>query len=127
MRERAGDDFPILGPGDMANLVAYLFVRRYSDQEGDAKRGAVVFEAKGCASCHSNRPGRNAIAPDLAASNERYSAVTLSAAVFRHGPEMLDTMQKRKIQWPRFSPAEMLDLIGFLNSRLVPRVAGLEN
>jgi cytochrome c2 len=128
MRERAGNDYPILGPGDMGNLVAYLFVKRYSDKEGDPKRGAAVFEAKGCASCHrSGSPRRPAIGPDLTASTERYSAVTLSAAVFRHGPEMLETMQKRNIKWPRFSPAEMLDLIGFLNSRLVPHVATLKN
>lgn len=123
MHQRAGNDFPIFGPGDMTNLVAYLFAKRYSDQEGDVKRGAVVFERKGCASCHRNSRDKSAPAPDLAAATERYSAVTVSAAVFRHGSKMLETMKSRKMSWPQFSPTEMRDLIGFLNSRLVPRVA----
>jgi cytochrome c2 len=127
MRERAGNDFPILGPGDMSNLVAYLFARRYSEQEGDARRGSMVYQSKGCATCHENERGKNAVAPDLKTATERYSAITVSASVFRHGPAMLETMQKRNIKWPQFTTAEMQDLIGFLNSRLVRRVAGHEN
>jgi cytochrome c2 len=126
MQQRAGQAFPILGPGDMANLVAYLFTRRYFDQEGNPGRGARVFESKGCASCH-DRGRHETGAPDLTASTERYSPVTVAASLFRHGPSMLETMRSRNVKWPQFTMAEMQDLIGFLNSRLVRLAAGPQN
>jgi len=122
MQQRAGQSFPILGPGDMSNLVAYLFTRRYFDQEGNPARGARVFQSKGCASCHDRRR-REIGAPDLTASTERYSPVTLAASLFRHGPAMLETMRRQNAKWPQFTTAEMQDLIGFLNSRLVSLTA----
>lgn len=126
MYQRAGADFPIFGPGDMANLVAYLFSQRYFDQEGDPARGARVFEAKGCAGCH-DRDRRETGAPDLSIANERYSPVTIAASVFRHGRSMLYLMRTRNVAWPQFSTGEMQDLIGFLNSRLVAQAASSEN
>jgi hypothetical protein len=36
---------------------------------------------------------------------------------------MLETMRRRNAAWPQFTTAEMQDLIGFLNSRLVPLAA----
>jgi len=126
MQQSAGQGFPILGPGDMANLVAYLFTQRYFDQEGNPGRGARVFESKGCASCHDRRQHETG-APDLTKSTERYSPVTVAASLFRHGPSMLETMRSRNEKWPQFTTAEMQDLIGFLNSRLVRLAAGPEN
>lgn len=125
MSQRAGQDFPVFGPGDMANLVAYLFTQRYFDQEGDPERGARVFEAKGCASCH-NRRRRETGAPDLSIATERYSPVTMAASLFRHGPTMLEAMKRQNVAWPHFSNTEMQDLIGFLNSRLVRLAASDE-
>jgi len=122
MQQRAGEDFPILGPGDMSNLVAYLFSQRYFDEAGNVVRGGTVFENKGCASCHNRRRPETG-APDLSISSERYSPITISASLFRHGPEMFKAMGQRNVSWPRFTPSEMRDLIGFLNSRLVPYVA----
>jgi cytochrome c2 len=122
MRQRAGDDFPIFGPGDMSNLVAYLFAQRYFEKQGNAARGARVFETKGCASCHE-RLRRETGAPDLAVANERYSPITVAASLFRHGPAMLERMEKQNVSWPRFTATEMEDVIAFLNSRLVQHVA----
>jgi cytochrome c2 len=123
MHQRAGDSFPILGPGDMSNLVAYLFAQRYFYGEGDAARGAKVFQTKSCATCHEKQR-RQTGAPDLTTAPERYSPITISAAVFRHGSAMLDTMQKNNVRWPQFTAGEMSDLIAYLNSRLVIRLAG---
>jgi hypothetical protein len=39
------------------------------------------------------------------------------AALTHHGPAMLDRMQEKHIVWPRFSGAEMSDLIAYLNTR----------
>jgi cytochrome c2 len=121
MRQKAGDKFPILQPGDMANLVAYLFAQRYFDEEGDAERGARVYESKNCVLCHDvNR--RQTHAPDLAMVTERFSPITVSAAVWRHGPAMIEAMDHQELAWPHFKGSEMADLITYLNKRLVMRV-----
>ncbi len=123
MRRRAGDKFPILAPGEMSNLVAYLFSQRHFDDQGDADRGARVFESKKCAMCHERaRPQTHA--PDLAMATERFSPITIAAAVWRHGPTMLQAMQDQEIAWPTFRGSEMTDLIAFLNRRVVIRIGG---
>src|SRR5439155_9456008 len=38
MHSRAADEPPVLGRGDMTNLVAYLFAQRYFDEQGNAER-----------------------------------------------------------------------------------------
>jgi mono/diheme cytochrome c family protein len=122
MHSRAGDTFPILGPGDMRNLVAYLFAQRYFDEQGNVQRGARVFEAKNCAGCHEQRRKETG-ATDLTLGTERFSPITISAAVWRHGPSMFETIQKQNLTWPELKPSEMSDLIAYLNSRLVRRIA----
>jgi cytochrome c2 len=126
MRERAGNKFPILDPGDMSNLVAYLFAQRYFYEEGDVERGAQVFESKNCILCHQLRKEQTG-APDLAMATERYSPITIAAAVWRHGPTMSRMMKEQEIPWPEFNAREMSDLIAFLNNRLVISVSGPHN
>jgi cytochrome c2 len=123
MRQRAGQKFPTLSPGDMSNLAAYLFEQRYFDEEGSPERGARVFESKNCVVCHEvNR--KETRAPDLAMATERYSPVTIAAAVWRHGPAMHQVMSERELVWPTFKGSEMSDLIAFLNKRLVIQISG---
>jgi cytochrome c2 len=122
MHSRAQTKFPVFGPGDMTNLVAYLFAQRYFDQEGNIQRGARVFETKNCVVCHEQQR-RQTGAPDLTLATERYSPITISTAVWRHGASMFETIQRQKLTWPNLKPSEMLDLITFLNSRLVYRIA----
>jgi cytochrome c2 len=122
MRQVAGKRFPTLSPGDMSNLVAYLFEQRYFYEEGSPERGARVFEAKNCVLCHEVKR-QETHAPDLAMATERYSPVTIAAAVWRHGPAMHQTMKEKELAWPVFKGSEMSDLIAFLNKRLVIRIS----
>jgi cytochrome c2 len=122
MNSRAGTSFPVLGRGDLSNLVAYLFARRYFDEEGNVERGARIFKTKNCVVCHEyQRPQTGA--PDLTLGTERFSTITISAAVWRHGPSMLRASQQQKLPWPELKASEMADLISFLNSRLISRIA----
>ena len=122
MQQKAGAKFPILGPGDMTNLVAYLFAQRYFDEEGDAERGARLYESKNCVLCHDIRRQQTG-APNLAAVTERFSPITVATAVWRHGPAMIETMERQDVPWPQFKGSEMSDLIAFLNRRLVIRIS----
>jgi hypothetical protein len=75
--------------------------------------------------CHEQQR-RQTGAPDLTISTERYSPITMSAAIWRHGPAMIEALDRQKLQWPELKPSEMADLITYLNSRLVRRIARLE-
>jgi hypothetical protein len=56
MHARAGTRFPVLGPGDMSNLVAYLFAERYFYEEGNVAKGGSFFEQS--VSCAMNNVER---------------------------------------------------------------------
>jgi len=38
------------------------------------------------------------------------------AALWEHGPRMLESMTQRNVAWPRFTAQQMADLIAYLNS-----------
>jgi mono/diheme cytochrome c family protein len=123
MQERAGQEgLPKLEDGAMTHLVGYLFSQRYFSEPGDPRTGALVYEAKRCIVCHELERGVTG-APDLTGSTERFSPITMTASLWNHGPQMLRSLEERGFSWPVFEDAEMRDLIAYLNSRLVPRVA----
>jgi hypothetical protein len=62
-------------------------------------------------------------AQDLTQSTEAFSPITLTASVWRHGPAMLKTMKQQNIEWPVFEKSEMTDLIAWLNSRIITKIA----
>ena len=121
MRRRAGST-PELKAGEMPDLVAFLFSQRYFQDRGDALKGKRVFEEKSCATCHEQRRKETG-APDLTQVTETFSPITLTAAVWKHGPTMMGEMKRMNISWPEFKDQEMPDLIAYLNSRLILRVA----
>jgi hypothetical protein len=71
-----------------------------------------VFARKHCASCHdspsSGAPGRAAMA-------DRMTSYGMVAALWKHGPAMMDRMQLQKIPWPPFKGSEMADLTTYLH------------
>jgi mono/diheme cytochrome c family protein len=121
MRRRG--PIPKLKDGTMADLVAFLFSSRYFFEPGNVDRGKQVYRAKNCALCHESRR-RELGAPDLSKSVEAFSPITLTAAAWSHGDSMIKTMQQQRIPWPEFKGREMADLIAYLNSTLIVKVAG---
>jgi hypothetical protein len=121
MRRQAGST-PRLNSGEMADLIAFLFSQRYFMDQGNASRGRRVYEVKGCAKCHEERLTETG-ASDLSQVTTFFSPITLTSAVWRHGPAMLESMKAQRISWPEFSGSEMTDLITYLNSRLTSRIA----
>jgi mono/diheme cytochrome c family protein len=124
MRKRAGST-PKLKAGQMPDLIAYLFAQRYFFEPGDVVRGKKVYEDKNCATCHQDR--RNATgASDLSRAVEMFSPVILTSAGWRHGITMTRTMKPQGLDWPVFKGREMADLISYLNSIRIVRIASLK-
>jgi mono/diheme cytochrome c family protein len=103
-----------LEPGEMREVLSYVWAAQFFESSGDAGRGKRVFAAKRCAACHDNASSG---APSLAHDARSVSGITMVSALWRHGPTMLALMMERKMPWPRFDAREMSDLIAYLNTR----------
>jgi mono/diheme cytochrome c family protein len=123
MAGRAGGKLPQLERGEMIDIGAYLFARSYFDEKGDVSEGQMVF-GENCAACHGGRR-QEFRAPDLALNPERFSPVTLTAALWSHDRAIQQIGARAGIPAPHFEGREMVHLIAYLNSRLVTRVAPL--
>jgi len=104
---------PALSEDEMRRIVSYVWARQFFADSGDAGRGKRVFAQKNCAACHSD-PASGA--PSLAHGKDGYSPVVMVAALWKHGPRMLDRMQQKNLPWPRFTSSEMSDLVAYLNT-----------
>ena len=120
-RGQTGYQPPKLQPGEMSNLIALLFAQSYFFERGDSIHGRYIFQSKGCADCHEQRRKETG-APDLSQAPEAYSPITMTSAIWSHGPAMLQTMRHNRRSWPQFQGSEMADLIAYLNSRLLPSI-----
>jgi mono/diheme cytochrome c family protein len=98
-----------LAPGEMGQLIGYVWTQQYFTGTGNADRGRRVFTEKHCTTCH-NDPASGA--PQL---GKGQSDITMVSALWEHGPRMLTMMTAKKIAWPRFTTQEMDDLVAFLN------------
>jgi len=121
MRNKGGQTEK-LAPGDMRNLIAFLFAQRFFFEPGDAARGRKVYEAESCGNCHETRRTETR-APDLTLATEAFSPIVLTASIWKHGPAMLKAMKQQNLEWPEFEKSEMTDLIAWLNSRIVKKIA----
>jgi mono/diheme cytochrome c family protein len=98
-----------LSPGDMQQLIGYIWGKQYFTGSGNADRGKKVFAGKNCATCHNDATSG---APKL---GKGQSDITMVSALWEHGPRMLAEMNTKRIIWPRMSAQEMDDLVAFLN------------
>jgi mono/diheme cytochrome c family protein len=121
MAARSGGRLPQLERGQMADIGSYLFAKHYFDEPGNVADGQMVY-GENCAACHGGRR-QEFNAPDLALSVERFSPVTMTAALWRHDKAIQEMAGRARIPAPQFDDGDMADLIAYLNSRLVIRVA----
>lgn len=109
---KMGKELPELRPEEMKRIVGYLWSIQFFGERGDPARGQKVFTAKNCSACHGAAASG---APNLAEYKGRFSATSMVAALWRHGPAMLARMNMNKVAWPTFTRAQMADLIAYLN------------
>ena len=97
---------------EMRRLVGYLVSTQFYEERGDLNQGKRVFASKHCGVCH-NDPSSGA--PARSAMAGRMTSFDMVAALWKHGPEMLNRMRLKNISWPRFSGSEMADLAAYLH------------
>lgn len=104
-----------LAPNEMSDLLAFLASLRYFEPQGSAAEGRQVFAKRGCASCHGDSAQGTATGPRLRAENENYTVASFTAALWRHGPRMIDRMEQMGMPWPTLEPKDIGNLVSFLN------------
>ncbi len=114
---RTGRPVPTMQRDEMRQVVGYLWYKQLFAETGSVARGRRVFVRNNCAVCHYD-PSSGA--PDLkqvlTARKDPLRPFSMVAVVWQHGPAMQQRMMSKNLRWPRFSQAEMVDLISYLNS-----------
>ncbi len=101
----------IVTSDEMHEILGYLWgASFFGAQGGNASRGARFF-ASNCSECH----GRTA--PALEPGKKAFTPVTMVSALWRHGPKMLEEIEKKQKQWPKLTPSDTQNLIAYLNGR----------
>jgi cytochrome c2 len=97
---------------EMEQLVSYLVSMQFFAERGDLTMGRKVYESKRCGACHDD-PSSGA--PPRSAMGGRMTSFDIAAALWKHGPAMLQKMRERRIAWPRFTGSEMAALSAYLH------------
>jgi mono/diheme cytochrome c family protein len=107
----------VFQPGEMRELLSYVWAQQFFEDARDPARGRRVFVAKGCAGCHENAASRSSSggAPNLGSVARHFSGPAMTAVLWRHGPAMLERMKASGVKWPRLSTDDMSALIAYLN------------
>lgn len=120
-----GVPYPALDYRETAQLLAYLYTARHTDGPGDADRGRLLFESKGCARCHSLRGTGGKVGPDLAEIAEIDDPLAWTGTLWNHSAAMETALRRDGLDWPRFEGHDLRDLfayvIQFRNPKAPPR------
>lgn len=105
---------PRISPREAGGLVAFLHSLRYLDPAGDADRGGRLFRTKGCRDCHQVAGVGGVVGPALDFLEIYGAPIQVAAAMWNHGPRMLEALESRDLRRPQFTGSELADLIAFL-------------
>jgi mono/diheme cytochrome c family protein len=105
-----------LTPRDASNLIAFIFTAQYTDQAGDASNGEKLFQSKGCVTCHAVGGKGGNVGPALDTIKRANSPVIVAAAMWNHGPKMVEAMKAKGIMRPTLEGKELLDIIAYVQS-----------
>lgn len=111
-----GIAFPVLSDRDMADLLAYLSFVQYMAADGDAARGAKVYQDKTCETCHAAGATGTNRGPTLIAAPALDTPFHWTAAIWNHASSVEQALRDSKTEWPRFEGDEMRDLYAYLKS-----------
>ena len=81
----------------------------------DVTRGGALFTVKECARCHRPR-GEAGVGPPLDEVRRPQGAFELAGRLWNHAPAMFTTFGREGLPWPQIGPAEMADLMAYLQA-----------
>jgi cytochrome c2 len=114
VREKGGS-LPLLEDDEVGDLQTFLASLRYFEPTGSAFVGERVFTERGCAHCHGTEAEGTKMGPRLRAGPEAFTTVSFAAALWKHGPRMMDRAEQSGVPWPVLEATDIGDLVSFLN------------
>jgi cytochrome c2 len=111
---------PVLSPGEMDDLVAYLLFINFLHEPGSVEKGRTLFSQKGCRRCHGLSPGAASIGPPLGRAMLAAPPIQVAQEMWNHGTQMTATMLERQVPRSTFDGQEMADLLAFLGAAVEP-------
>lgn len=114
--EKQGIQKPRLTEGQAADLFAHFHSVRYFDGPGDAGRGKQVFTSKHCAACHGITDPLPDGGPAVASWRSLCAPLLFAQEMWNHASQMEVRMASRKIDWPKLSGQELIDLLVYLQN-----------
>jgi len=107
---------PALEEPAAGDLFAFFYAARFFDMPGDAGRGKMVFNSRGCSRCH----GLGAAIPSTALPTGAWTSlgdpVSFAAAMWNHAPQMEAEAARSKNKWPELSGQDLTDLLVFVKN-----------
>ena len=120
-----GVSVPSITPGEMSDLMSYVYFLQFIDLPGDIKRGERVYQDKGCGKCHTLPGAAGTLGPDLTKGGKLQTPLEVVTEMWNHASTMEQKMLVESVEWPVFKGGEMADLVAYLLSvRKEPRAAG---
>ena len=114
--DELGIERPHLGPGEIADLVVFIFNRSNPMAPGDAISGKSLFAEKQCIRCHQVGGVGGVAGPSLDLTSEFHSSIRLATVIWNHGPAMSEAMRARGIQRSTLTGPELVDLFAYFSS-----------
>ncbi len=107
---------PQFADDEFADLVSFLYFLNYFDEPGDPREGKVLFTEKHCVRCHKVGQEGGTTGPALDDIPRDTSPLQLAAALWNHGPAMVDSIKEAGLEVPQFAGSQSLDLFAFVRS-----------
>lgn len=107
---------PVFADSEMADLAVFLYSLHFLEPSGSPHVGASLFAWRGCAQCHGEHAEGTGNGPPLRGVGKTYTAVRLSADLWRHGSKMYALARAAGRPWPILSEDDVGDLLAFLNT-----------
>ena len=101
--------YPTFSYEETAQLVTYLYISGYADNNGDSVRGAKLYEDRGCAQCHSSNAEER-----IAFLSGADDPLTWTQTLWNHGSVMHARMNAMGISWPKFQASDLRDLHAYV-------------
>jgi mono/diheme cytochrome c family protein len=114
--DELGIERPHLDPGEIADLVVFIFNRVNPMASGDAVAGRSLFGEKRCIRCHQVGGIGGIAGPSLDLRSRFHSPIRLAAAMWNHGPEMTESMRAEGIPRSALTGSELVDLYAYFSA-----------
>ena len=108
--------WPRFEGNEMSDVIAYLYSLSFVGKPGDQDKGKMLFQEKGCSTCHTKMTGTQPIGPELIQMKDITSPIQLIQIMWNHAQQMETKMAEAQMVWPEFSAIEMADLYEFFTN-----------